>query len=67
MSDDKKKHSSKKTSDLKDKLKEISESAFKDTQAERIVKGRPQRRRKRLVGLKTLGSRPSLPNSKPTI
>ena len=47
----KKAYNSKKTSDLKETLKEIDASAFKNKQALRVVRGAPAKRRKRLIGL----------------
>tara|TARA_R110000803_G_scaffold163221_1_gene226866 strand:+ start:2672 stop:2890 length:219 start_codon:yes stop_codon:yes gene_type:complete len=63
----KKAYNSKKTSDLKETLKEIDASAFKNKQALRVVRGAPAKRRKRLIGLSGLGSRPSLPNAKTSL
>ena len=60
-------YNSKKTSDLKETLKEIDASAFKNKQALRVVRGAPAKRRKRLIGLSGLGSRPSLPSAKTSL
>lgn len=67
-SEEKKKvYSSKKTASLKKTLKEIDDSAFKNKQALRVVRGAPAKTRKRLKGLSGLGSRPSLPTAKTTL